>query len=878
MIRLPYLQELHRYMLSAKPDLCRAGELRDPQNHALMKKGLHIMTSSQRTFDSLNHLKCSQDHDHQVVEGSTVWQGESMLRSEFTENYPRKFSRLVAKTLIKNKFPQEKPLGTIADPALILFDQLHNEVFATGAKERPPKRVRLNPTRGHKTPAATGASDRSGTAKRPKVVTENPSEQPSKFHDFEPASEQIQKMMNKIEPILPRVGRKVLDQPELLKNAKEIFVDMDIKKILACKGTDRRLGPPLNMHPEEAPYRRSILKVRDTQEIMVERSWEKYDKISNRQLHRPSPPCRVNITMFAANPESKPIRAPCTEEPEGTDQPAQPSDQGMPEVTLEQSLTEPQEHPEMSTPDTSKAAETNEDVRTTTKNLTHEIPQQETSDMESHGPRFRALPREEQAMLKRAHKNLCHPSPEQLSQVLRSQGCRSEVSQAVYDMKCSTCASQQRPKISRPSTFKTELDFNDKVFIDGVAWTSERGQSFHFYHILDQATNYHVAVPAPSRAAEQAVQKISEAWFQWAGPPNAMIMDSATEFTSEKFEEFLQRHDVKSTVTCPNAHWQNGRSERHGQILQSMLTKIDAENPILSVHDMQQALIQCTHAKNTLSIRRGFSPEVLVFGKSSKIPGSNVSSDEVSAHESAMREDAHGIMFRRNLALREKARIAYHQADNDMALRRACLRRSRPDRTAYEPGEWIMMWQPQKNLPGYWFGPLKVIQQEDRFSIWASMGGKLHRRAPEHVRPVCASEAHSLPEGTPINTTGKPNIAPVISIPLDEPVTNNDHNNNPEGSVHDTDNNSQSQDQPDGEPDESPFELPTNQERNDEPAAHEPNDPEPEGADDLITTHLLCVDDLAMTVDPAETPCAWRFELECSKECYNSAIVTLACR
>lgn len=570
--------------------------------------------------------------------------------------------------------------------------------------------------------------------------------------------------------------------------------------------------------------------------------------------------------MFAANPESTPIRAPCTEEPEGTNQPAQPSDQGMPEVAHEHPMNESQKHFEAFTPDSSETIEPSVDARSPSKDNISENPPQETSDIESHGPRFRALPREEQAMLKRAHKNLCHPSPEQLSQVLRSQGCRSEVSQAVYDMKCSTCASQQRPKISRPSTFKTELDFNDKVFIDGVTWTSQKGQNFHFYHILDQATNYHVAVPAPSRAAEQAVQKLTEAWFQWAGPPNSMIMDSATEFTSEKFEEFLQRHDVKSTVTCPNAHWQNGRSERHGQILQTMLTKIDAENPILSFHDMQQALIQCTHAKNTLSIRRGFSPEVLVFGKSSKIPGSNVSSDEVSAHESALREDAHGIMFRRNLALREKARIAYHQADNDMALRRACLRRSRPDRTAYEPGEWIMMWQPQKNLPGYWFGPLKVIQQEDRFSIWASMGGKLHRRAPEHVRPVCASEAHNLPEEIPITTPGKLNITPVISIPHDEPSTNNSNNHhNPEESVPDTDNNSQSQDQPDGEPDESPLDVPNSQDRNDESTAHEPNDPEPEGADDFVTTHLLCVDDLAMTVDPTETPCAWRFELDAPK-------------
>ena len=165
------------------------------------------------------------------------------------------------------------------------------------------------------------------------------------------------------------------------------------------------------------------------------------------------------------------------------------------------------------------------------------------------------------------------------------------------------------------------------------------------------------------------------------------MMDPATEFTSEEFETFLQKHDARGVVTAPHAHWQNGRCERHGKILQSMLDKMDHDYPITTFAELQQALIQSTHAKNCLSIRKGYSPEVLVFGKSSKVPGSVASSEEIPAHTSAIREDAQGIQFRKSLALREKARIAFHQADNDMALRRACLRQSRPDRNGYNVGE-----------------------------------------------------------------------------------------------------------------------------------------------------------------------------------------------
>lgn len=147
-------------------------------------------------------------------------------------------------------------------------------------------------------------------------------------------------------------------------------------------------------------------------------------------------------------------------------------------------------------------------------------------------------------------------------------------------MHCPTCASCQRPKIARPSTLKYAPDLNDKIFVDGVTWTNSKGRDFHVYHVLDQATKYHVAVPAPSRAADQVIQRLPEACFHWAGPPNLIVTDATTEFQSEAFEAFLQRYDVKSSTIAPHAHWQNGRSERHGQILQHMLTKLDKEFPI----------------------------------------------------------------------------------------------------------------------------------------------------------------------------------------------------------------------------------------------------------------------------------------------------------
>ena len=871
MMSLPYLNELYQYMLHARPDMCTAGDLQDPVTLKHMRKSMHIMSTSQKMYEALNFQRCHGEHEHQPIEGSTSVHGQRVLRSKFSENYSRKFARLVAKTLMKASFPIEKPVGTLTDPALTAFDMWCTISHANAVSDRSAKRQKTLAPRQGKASAEDRSLSSPASSTLPKrrriKQTEQTENSLSKTITNDP---KLQTIVDAVETQLPRVGKKSLLHTKVLQLIQELMPEKIIHEIIACKGTERTMAPPSNLSSREAPYRRSIMKLRSTGKILLD-EWEKYDELAKRQVIRKSKPCRVNITVFAANPVL-PLHAPesCPAEeakptPGSRMEPAAP----IPELPVtERGETEVEGSGERPIPKTENIPNMHHSV----------VPDPERPPQDSKipmqlpespviGNRFNALPREEQAMLRRAHQNLCHPSPEQLSTVLRSQGARPELTQAVFDMKCSTCAAHQKPKVARPSTFKSELDFNDKIFIDGITWTNKTGKSFHFYHIIDQATNFHVAMPAPCRAAEQAVQSVLEGWFQWAGPPNTMVTDSATEFTSETFTNFLQRHDVKAITTAPHAHWQNGRCERHGHIIQSMLDKIDHDMPIQSYLDLHQALVQSTHAKNTLSIRKGYSPEVLVFGKSSRIPGSLTSCENEPSMASADRDDAQGISFRRNLELREKARVAFHRADNDMALRRAIQRRSRPDRDAYRPGEWVMMWQPAKTN-GYWFGPLKVINQEDKNSVWATHAGKIYRRALEHVRPVCSNEVNQIPMESEVSPTTEPshnnpidrNAQSQSDIPQQSPITHN--LNNPENANNPpSENQSQSQDQPDLEPEANSPSGTSEPTEAVDPAIETPV-PEPSTDDDLVTTHLLSCEDEPWTIDPTEVPCAWRCELE----------------
>ena len=79
--------------------MCNVASLKDPENHRFIQKGLEVRTTSHVVYSQLHGRFCRHDHEHQVLEGSTVHQGVRKNRTEFSENYPRKFARSLAKML-----------------------------------------------------------------------------------------------------------------------------------------------------------------------------------------------------------------------------------------------------------------------------------------------------------------------------------------------------------------------------------------------------------------------------------------------------------------------------------------------------------------------------------------------------------------------------------------------------------------------------------------------------------------------------------------------------------------------------------------------------------------------------------------------------------
>ena len=89
------INEIHQHTQVSQFDMCEAGDLRDPICKLHMKKRMQVVTTHEPIYRALHGLTCRKNHPHQQLEGSTQVHGHSILRTKFSEIYPRKFVRLV---------------------------------------------------------------------------------------------------------------------------------------------------------------------------------------------------------------------------------------------------------------------------------------------------------------------------------------------------------------------------------------------------------------------------------------------------------------------------------------------------------------------------------------------------------------------------------------------------------------------------------------------------------------------------------------------------------------------------------------------------------------------------------------------------------------
>ena len=683
------------HALRVQCDMCTAGRLRHPNTDELLRKKTQIWTTSQILWRMLQQFQCLGGHVHDKIEGSCKPKGfHRMALTKFSEKYTALFGRRICRALQCSSQVSEFP-----------FRERHalTEISQTAEEVPEPKRRRLN---GKFHPEQL--FDPPGTLP--------PSSQSEESHSHATEHQvSIRQLIHIAEQCAPRVGKAVIDQGPLFEGVSKMYPDKQIVVIDVCRGTNRLRICPIGTQGI-APFRRCFGKKRDDLQPFSDDSWESWETLSRRQQTRAGVPARIMITVFASNKR-------IGESLESTSEKR---------TRINEDLEPGPETERMMTPEDPGEAIT----ETSIPNVV----------IKKSGPMFSSLSLPLQNQVKKIHQNLGHPDVRTLQLALKRYGWPEHQVRSCQDFVCPICVEQQQPKVARPAQLRQPRDFNDHVSFDAAEWEDRQGRKFGFYHFIDSATNFHVAIPYHQQTTESLIAAFNTAWIRWAGPPKSLMFDSATEANSEKFARFLQEMAVSSYVIPTDAHWQLGRAERHGAVLKHMISKYHEEHPITSHEDFEQCLVQLCNAKNSLSRHEGFTPEMWVLGKMKPLPGCNTNAFMDSASFAGLEDQStEGSRFQAMLAKRETARLAFIKADHSAAVRKAIHARSRPDRVEFQVGDMIMYWKAGKGVnEGAWHGPAKILMIEGRNLVWISHLTRLFRCAPEHVRKLSSDEAQGV--------------------------------------------------------------------------------------------------------------------------------------
>ena len=636
----------------------------------------------------------------------------------------------------------------------------------------------------------------------------------------------------------PRVGSLILERGELFETIQNACPDYQIRVIELCKGADRFRKPPTKLTRHEAPWRMTFGLHRHSLEPFEPTPWIHWESMSNRQMCSSSPPSRIMISVFA--------RQVCNQSKIGNQsngaefsvknrkhESESSMDMQNKRFKSEHDNTEVPFHAQPN-PQIPESVEQSGDVPGSNQMCNRDFEQLAESTAQ-HGPKYLSLKPAVRQWISKIHHNLGHPNSQKLKNVLSQQGYAPEILRGVDDFRCSTCHEVQGPRISRPAAISEIREFNDSIGCDLVTWTSPKSHKrFQFLHVIDAATNFQAAIPVFRTDASAIHEALQDCWFHWAGPSKQLVADNASGICSDEFIQLAQSLDVHLRIVAAFAHWQLGRTERHGDILQHMLEKFDHDHPLENHEQFKMALRECCSAKNSLSRFRGYTPEILVLGKARKLPGSLSEENGTASQYLADSETPEGLTFRENLAKRESARLAFVHADHSEKLRRAFLRRQRPHRGHFPSGAFVMFWRPGRGEnPGQWHGPARVIVQEAEHVIWVSFASRVYRVAPEHVRVLSEREAgeqlsnmSKSDMSMPLKEVGKgvfqyedltgiPAILPEENMPIpDENVT-------PENPPHIQ---IDAEDQPDSEPSMPPLSTHSNEYTPTTPLSNIPDD------------------------------------------------------
>ena len=220
-------------------------------------------------------------------------------------------------------------------------------------------------------------------------------------------------------------------------------------------------------------------------------------------------------------------------------------------------------------------------------------------------------------------------SKEEFLRALRLSRARPEVLDCVRrEFEGPACAAKgYPPKPRHPAALPRTFRLNEILGVDLFEIESLEGSKIVFCNMVCWGTLYQLCIPITDKTVGMVAKCTAERWIQYFGPPMLILADQRKEFVGTQFKEFTNANSILLHIIDVRAPWQNGRTERHGDIYKRIFERARWMHSPSSPVALQHLAMECNAAKNRLSNRSGYSPLQRVFGIRHRLPADLISDD-----------------------------------------------------------------------------------------------------------------------------------------------------------------------------------------------------------------------------------------------------------
>ena len=352
-----------------------------------------------------------------------------------------------------------------------------------------------------------------------------------------------------------------------------------------------------------------------------------------------------------------------------------------------------------------------------------------------------------QNALRRLHTNLGHPSNEALVRHLAQAGASGVALMAGKALKCSVCARTKPPHQPRPAKAVRPRRFNDRIFLDIVFLKNVNFETFAYLNVLDDATTYQVLDALENRSEECVVKALVNGWLRYFGFPSEMVVDAEGALRGYLFENLVAQTGIQLRFVPPDAHYQLGKCERHGQAAKWIARRLVSQFAAVNQDDMNIVTSMMTWAKNTMIRRCGASPCQWVYGRQPKVPTALLSEPDAVEAKSMLDQSEEFLQLE---MIRYEAAKQFLDYEHNQALRKAMLRKSRPYRGPLEIGQKVAYFRHRAQLDsegtaeGYRQGLIIGLDPGPTGSVWLrNHRGRVVQASREQIRSVEGDEIWS---------------------------------------------------------------------------------------------------------------------------------------